>query len=134
MLVLLTSSKVRNGEVGLAQSWQRTIHGGAKNYNEVPAQYSSLAHKRRTLCRRYPFSGCSLERWHKMEQYRAGTASLSQQRTGRCNVQTACDCYQYRSLRYWRMQKRGTGSALLQGKRLGFLIPQPSAFFSAAES
>jgi AraC family transcriptional regulator len=30
----------------LAQSWQRTIYGGVKNYNEVPAQYSSLAHKR----------------------------------------------------------------------------------------
>jgi hypothetical protein len=27
------------------------------------------------------------------------------------------------------MKKRGPVSALLQGKRLGFLIPQPSAFF-----
>src|SRR5258708_35468321 len=106
MLVLLTSSKVRSGEVGLAQSWQRTIHGGAKNYNEVPAQYSSLAHKRRTLCRRHPFSGCSLERWHKMEQYRAGTASLSQQETARCNVHSHCECYHSWSLRHWNIQKR----------------------------
>jgi hypothetical protein len=25
------------------------IHGGVKNYNELPAQYSSLANKRRAL-------------------------------------------------------------------------------------
>jgi len=31
-----------------------------KNYNEVPAQYSSLGHKRRTLARRYPFSQTSV--------------------------------------------------------------------------
>jgi len=26
-------------------SWQRTFHSGVKNYNEVPARCSSLAHK-----------------------------------------------------------------------------------------
>jgi hypothetical protein len=50
----------------MANERQRVIVGRIdKNYNEVPAQYSSLTHKRRA--QRYPFSGCSLERWHKME-------------------------------------------------------------------
>ena len=43
------------------------IHDGVKNYDEVPALYSSLAHKRRTLAWQRPFSGCSLERRHKMD-------------------------------------------------------------------
>ncbi len=55
-----------------------SIRRGVKNYNEVPAQYSSLAQKRRALAWRYPFSGCSLERWHEMERCRGGIASLSQ--------------------------------------------------------
>jgi hypothetical protein len=38
-----------------------------KNYNEVPEQYSSLTHKRRTRTRLFPFTACSLEYWHKME-------------------------------------------------------------------
>jgi hypothetical protein len=53
------------------------IHGGVKNYNEVPAQYSSLANKRRALACQCAFSGRSLERWHEMERCHGGTASFS---------------------------------------------------------
>jgi len=44
---------------------------------KVPAAYFSLAHKRRALAWQRPFSGRSLERWHKLERCRGGTASLS---------------------------------------------------------
>jgi hypothetical protein len=112
----------------------RPIHRGVKNYNEVPTRYSPLAHKRRTLVWQCPFSGCSLERWHKMERCRGGTASLSQHRNGRSNVQAACDCYECWPLHYLRILERGTVSALLQGKRCDFLLPEPAAFFCSAET
>ena len=63
--MLSPSSEVRDGDVSLAQSRQRTFHSGVKNYNEVPAQSSSLAPKRRTLVLQWPLSACPLERWHK---------------------------------------------------------------------
>src|SRR6266404_8634880 len=50
-----------------------------------------------------------------------------------CNVQAACDCYQYWPVHYSGIQERGAVSALLQGKRPDFL-PEPSAFFWLAES
>jgi hypothetical protein len=35
-----------------AKRGNETLHRGVKNHNEVPAQYSSVAHKRKTRSRR----------------------------------------------------------------------------------